>query len=98
MRTNVSFESFECIAIFIAVAVQIYIVRFITIHSDCPAVVNCNTPPQPANRRVAYSATTYNSVATYSCNGGYEISGGSTTRRCLASGAWSGSVPTCQSM
>jgi len=74
-------------------SLQTYI---IAIYTFCFAVVNCNTPPQPANGRVTYSATTYNSVATYSCNGGYEFSGGSTTiqRTCLASGAWSGSTPS----
>ena len=76
------------------IAVQTYI---IPTRSDGLTVVNCNTPPQPANGRVTYSATTYNSVATYSCNGGYEFSGGSVTiqRSCLANGAWSGSTPSC---
>ena len=37
--------------------------------------------------------TTLNQMATYSCNGGYELTGGA-TRTCQTTG-WSGSAPTC---
>ena len=47
------------------------------------------------NGRVFYShCTAYNSVATYSCNAGYDLIGAN-TRTCSASGDWSGSPPTC---
>ena len=38
--------------------------------------------------------TTYTSLATYSCNTGYELRGDS-TRLCQASGTWSGDQPSC---
>ena len=37
--------------------------------------------------------TTFGQMATYSCNGGYELTGGA-TRTCQTTG-WSGSAPTC---
>ena len=36
------------------------------------------------------------SGATYTCNPGYTLIGGSTTRTCVSGGIWSGSPPTCQ--
>ena len=42
------------------------------------------------------SGTTYESVATYSCNTGY-IRRGDDMRTCESSGDWSGSEPTCSS-
>lgn len=38
----------------------------------------------------------YNSVCSYSCDSGYEITGAS-SRKCLTSGKWSDTPPTCQS-
>ena len=35
------------------------------------------------------------SLATYSCNSGYQLVG-NTTRVCLSSGEWSDSEPVCQ--
>ena len=59
-------------------------------------VVDCGTLNDPANGRVSHTAgTTFEQTATYSCNTGYNLVGGS-TRTCQASGAWSGNAPTCE--
>ena len=63
--------------------------------------MDCGTLSGPANGRVSTTAgTTFGQTATYSCNSGYNLVGGS-TRMCQASGAtvmWSGSAPTCERM
>ena len=56
--------------------------------------VNCPALSAPTNGGVTAPATTYGSVATYSCNGGYALNG-STSTTCGASGAWSNPAPTC---
>ena len=56
--------------------------------------VDCGTLSDPANGTVSFSTTTYNSVATYSCNTGHTLTGDD-MRTCLDSGSWSGSEPTC---
>ena len=48
----------------------------------------------PANGLVSISTTTYNSVATYSCNIGHNLIGDD-MRMCLETGSWSNSEPTC---
>lgn len=54
----------------------------------CPALSN------PANGVVSVIDLTFNSVATYTCNSGYVISGVQ-QRTCLETGEWSGQEPTC---
>ena len=58
------------------------------------ADVDCGTLGNPANGMVSVSTTTYNSVATYSCNPGYALTGDD-MRTCLDTKSWSGSEPTC---
>lgn len=62
------------------------------------SVVHCEAAPIPPNGQVMYAnpnlPTIFNSVVTYSCDVGFELSG-SATRRCNTSGDWSGSIPTC---
>ena len=41
-----------------------------------------------------WTNTTYNSIATYSCDTGHMLVGDE-TRTCLESGVWSGSTPIC---
>ena len=61
-------------------------------------VVDCGTLSNPLNGQVNHTAgTTFGETATYSCNTGYNLVGDN-TRTCQATGAWSGSAPTCQSM
>ena len=58
--------------------------------------VDCGTLTNPANGQVIHTAgTTFGQTANYSCNTGYYLERGS-TRTCQATGAWSGSPPTCQ--
>ena len=58
--------------------------------------VDCGTLTNPANGQVRHiSGTTFGQTATYSCNVGYNLVGGS-TRSCQATGVWSRSAPTCQ--
>ena len=60
------------------------------------SVVDCGTLTNPANGQVNHTAgTTFGQTATYSCNTGYNLVGDNTCT-CEATGAWSGSVPTCQ--
>ena len=59
------------------------------------AVVDCGMLPSISNGEVSQLSTTVGSVATYSCNDGFDLVGQS-SRSCLASKRWSGSPPTCQ--
>ena len=56
--------------------------------------VDCGDLTDPDNGAVSLSGTTYNSVATYSCDSGYVLMGDD-MRTCLDTGVWSGSAPTC---
>ena len=56
---------------------------------------NCEELSNPNNGGVTYSETTYQSVATYSCDTGFELVG-DRTRTCSAEGTWSGSQPGCR--
>ena len=59
--------------------------------------MNCDTLADPPNGQVSHTVGgTLGQTATYSCNTGYNLVGGS-IRTCLATG-WSGSAPTCQGM
>ena len=59
-------------------------------------VVVCNqTDLGPLeNGNVVFTTTTFDSVATYSCDPGYALNGNA-KRRCLADGTWSGTIPSC---
>eukprot|EP00117_Sycon_ciliatum_P048173 scpid2370/ scgid5761/ Sushi, von Willebrand factor type A, EGF and pentraxin domain-containing protein 1; CCP module-containing protein 22; Polydom; Selectin-like osteoblast-derived protein; Serologically defined breast cancer antigen NY-BR-38 len=58
-------------------------------------VVDCGDPGTPRNGDRTGDSTIYNSEFSFTCDTGYSLFG-SVTRRCQASGAWSGSQPTCQ--
>ncbi|WAR08636.1 SE6L2-like protein, partial [Mya arenaria] len=59
-------------------------------------VTQCGTLTGPQNGAVTFTDTMQDSVATYSCNAGYQIDG-SKTRTCSAvtPRGWSGTAPTC---
>ena len=46
--------------------------------------VNCSALTSPTNGSVSAPSTTYGSVATYSCNGGYALTGSPTRTSCTA--------------
>lgn len=59
------------------------------------ALVDCGLPESIANGSIsAEEGTTYQQVATYSCNYSYALMGVN-TRRCLATGNWSDEKPSC---
>ncbi len=60
-----------------------------------PLAVDCGSLPNPSNGAVdTSSGTTFMMTATYTCNTGYTLTGGS-TRMCGADGDWTPSAPTC---
>ena len=59
-------------------------------------VVDCGTLNATTNGDVSINETTFQQTAVYTCNMGYNLTGNS-IRMCQATGAWSGSEPTCQS-
>ena len=63
-------------------------------------VVDCGPPPMTANGQVSAPTTTFQSMATYTCNMGYEFPSGNQqiTRMCQADSTWSDSTPLCQRM
>lgn len=56
----------------------------------------CGNPAVPINARVSVSSNSFKegSIATYTCDDGYELFG-SSTAVCLANGLWSGELPFC---
>ncbi len=64
--------------------------RFINV-----AVV-CEDLDSPLNGEVTYKDVVFNSIATYSCQYGYQLVGES-TRVCKEDTKWSGEEPTCES-
>ncbi len=47
--------------------------------------------------QVTVTTTTFQSIATYECNTGFEfLSGGSSSVECQADGTWPTPIPTCQ--
>ena len=54
----------------------------------------CPDLPRPENGAVVYRSVQVGSVAVYSCNDGYVLSG-SALRTCEGDGSWSGQAPVC---
>ena len=63
----------------------------------CSAHANTHNPADLGtldNGNVTFTNTTFDSVATYSSNPGYALDGDA-TRKCLADGTWSATIPSC---
>ncbi|XP_064386106.1 protein lev-9-like [Halichondria panicea] len=62
----------------------------------------CSDLSSPTNGDIDYGGAgstnrrSVNTVATYTCDTRYTLTGGSTTRTCESDGVWSGSAPMCQ--
>ena len=75
------------------------------VHVECVPVpiVICSDLSSPTNGDIDYGGAgstnrrSVNTVATYTCDTRYTLTGGSTTRTCESDGVWSGSAPMCQS-
>ena len=64
----------------------------------CTAI--CTSLTSPTNGFISYGPDTsapfdLGTTATYGCNPGYGLSGGSATRTCTGANSWSGSAPVC---
>lgn len=60
--------------------------------------VDCGDLTVPSNGAISYTSGTFlGSTATYSCDLGYDLSGGDAVRICESDGEWSGNEPSgCQ--
>ena len=58
-------------------------------------VGSCGTPRSLANGDTSYTSTTVGSIVTYTCDPGYVMTAGNSSRRCQSVGLWSGNPPTC---
>lgn len=60
------------------------------------SAVECKELNHPPNGRVEFPVpSTYQSLAVYTCNTGYNLKGND-SRECLVDGVWSGMEPTCE--
>ena len=62
----------------------------------CHVAVDCGNLTDPNNGRVTHLSATFQSVAEYTCDVGFTLSGQSATRTCQSNGVWSGIQPSCQ--
>ena len=65
------------------------------LHSMHFKVITCDRLQDIRNGKVVLSGTSVGSTASYSCNVGYVLVGGS-TRVCQLNGEWTGEEPSCK--
>lgn len=58
--------------------------------------VDCGDLRDPKYGQVDVSTTIFGSIATYSCDKGFQLIG-KNARQCLINGEWSNEAPVCQS-
>ena len=56
--------------------------------------LDCGNITGPADGKVEYDSSVFNSVANFSCNTGYNLTG-ETTATCTNTSMWSASAPNC---
>ena len=56
---------------------------------------SCGTPRSLTNGQTSYTSTTVGSIVTYTCDPGYMMTAGNSSRTCQSDGLWSGNLPTC---
>ena len=61
-----------------------------------PSDFDCGPLISPANGKVDVTGTSVGSLATYSCNRGFQLAGGNEFRRCLNGIGWEGTAPSCE--
>ena len=66
-----------------------------TLENSTVATHTCPTLSDPTNGIVDVASNNLESTATYTCDTGYNLTGGSTTKTCGSDGVWSDSDPTC---
>ena len=84
------------VAILIVSNVRYYLISIL------PTVIDCGPLENPENGTVtidsgvdAVIVTGHHAVATYTCDLGYRLDSGSSTRTCGTSGTWSGTMAVC---
>ena len=66
-------------------------------HVNTHSVVDCGPLNAPSNGGVEMESSVFNSVATYSCDSGFNLIGAD-SRTCQGNGLWSGQTPQCIGM
>ncbi len=61
-------------------------------------VIDCGDLSNPENGRVEFNATTFTSIAVYTCDNGYMIAPAEANKQrfCRIDGKWGGVEPTCE--
>ena len=60
-----------------------------------PSEIDCGLLLNPVNGKVTSTKTTIGSVANYSCDSGFVLTGFS-SRICEVNASWSGNAPVCE--
>ena len=75
---------------------HVLIANYLSNSSQLFTVYDCEFPAALADGTISAPVTTWNAVATYECNQGYDLDG-TATRTCQHGGQWSGEAATCES-
>lgn len=68
------------------------------VHHSLVVIADCGSLVDPHNGVVELSSGTLEgSIATYTCDQGYNITSGDHSRTCQANEVWSGTEPICES-
>jgi len=58
-------------------------------------IPDCGDQDHPDNGRVKYFSTNYKTLASYTCDPGYDLVGNN-VRQCEADAFWDSTAPTCE--